>query len=157
MDTGDGGSGITGSKRLEMLREAAGGPLDCEDRYGAEAVIRYVDGLSDSGFEKLCVSFRAERANRHLRDCFSHVAVYALTTLVLVLSAPRIEAPWLHVLMCACAALVLVSACLDVLTYERFVRRNLLALHLRVDELLARGEELASTAREFEGKVGDAR
>lgn len=144
-------------ERIELLREAAGDALACEERFGPEVVRRHVNGLSESSFERLCGSFRAVRSRRHLRDCLSHMGVYVLTTIVLVLSAPRVAAPWLHVLMVACAALMLVSVCLDVITYERVVRRNLLALHLRVDELLARGGEFAEVVRAFEGELGGSR
>lgn len=156
---GNGGVGSGGSRpdRITLLREAAGGPLACERRFGADVVCRHVNGLSATAFEGLCRSFRGARANTKLRDCLSHMAIYALTTLVLALSAPRIGASWLHVLMVICAALLLVSFCLDVITYERLVRRNLLMLHLRVDELLIHGEKFSTAVREFEGGLGGSR
>ncbi len=156
------------TERWDTFRDVAKDSLTGLDETGLRVVKDRVERLSDEGFADLCASFRAAEVRSGMGWLARRLVVYLVAGGLIAWSLPRLAAAWALVLALVGAALVLLSICLDTLSFVllsicldtlsfvRLERRCLKGLGLSVVDVLLLGPGAARIAREFHDGLDDA-
>ncbi len=144
------------TERWDTFRDVAKDSLAGLDETGLRVAKDRVERLSDEGFADLCASFRAAEVRSGMGWLARRLVVYLVAGGLIVWSLPRLAAAWALVLALVGAALVLLSICLDTLSFVRLERRCLKGLGLSAVDVLLLGPGAARIAREFHDGLDDA-